>query len=518
MSTNMNEVLLNIIVELKGAWRFRSFALYAAWAFCIIGWITVYALPNVYESKAKVDIDTTSVLKPYLNKMAIDSDVTGPVDIVTKAMLGRPQLEKVARETGLYFAVPGSEITDELIIGIRKNIGILNNPEVDPNLYEISFRDKDPEMAQEVVETLISILTRDWLRADREETEREYEVIGQQLSQLEAESRAAEQALADFKQKYASLMTLDHDDHVAHLQNEITALDSVRSELKRADKRRLAIRDRLSGQSLLAGSSNEPQSELDELIAESRERLEKLQLRFDDQYPDVILLKANLEELRRKKKNEVEALMRSDGSGALSEDPVTRDIQVELISLNTLITRLKEEKEASQLKVDELKDRLGAIPGVELELSRLTQNFSAKHTQYEKLHQRLEKEKLSNETISRGGVGFHVIDAPLIPDKPVNPDRSFRLAIVFLLGLVAAAGTALLSNYFMPVVKGARSLRGMTRFPVLASVTVMNTAIHKKNRQEVVLAFAVAIAALCILFSIVLLFQEAGVLMLQALI
>ena len=514
----MNKVLLKTIVKLKGAWRFRSFALYAAWTFCIIGWITVYAFPNVYGSMAKVDIYTTSVLKPYLNKMAIDSDVTDQVDIVTKVLLGRPQLEKVARETGLFLAVPGSEITDELIISMRKKIGILTHPEIDPNRYEISFRDKDPKMAQEVVATLLSILTRDWLLAEREETARTHEITRQQLSQLEIESRAAEKALADFNQKHAALLTMDHDDRVARLQSEMAALENVRSELKRADKRRLAIRDRLSGQSLLVGSNNESQSELDELIAASRERLEKLQLRFDDQYPDVILQKANLEELKRKKKNEVEALMRSDGTGALSEDPITRDIQVELISVNALITRLQVERAASQRKVDELKGLIASIPEVELELSLLSQKFSAKHTQYENLRQQLETEKLPNDATSLVGVGFHVIEVPVMPDKPIGFDRSLRLAIVFLLGLVAAAGTALMSNYFMPVVKNAQSLREMTQFPVLGSVTVMNTAVHKKNRQGEVLAFAVAIAALCILFGIVLLFQEVGVHMLQALI
>ena len=98
----MQEQIQDFFADHKGSWRYRWAALGMAWLVCLIGWFAVYTYPDSYESAATVYVDTNSALRPLLDQMTVDTDVLSRVELVTIAMLGRPQLEKVARETDLH--------------------------------------------------------------------------------------------------------------------------------------------------------------------------------------------------------------------------------------------------------------------------------------------------------------------------------------------------------------------------------------------------------------------------------
>ncbi len=129
----MQEILRQIIAEIKGSWRFRWIAMAAAWLVCLLGWLLVYALPDRYESDATVYVDTTSALRPLLEKLTVGTDVLSRVELVTTAMLGRPLLEKVARETDFHLRSTSREEFDELISEMRRKIVIEHNARLDPN-------------------------------------------------------------------------------------------------------------------------------------------------------------------------------------------------------------------------------------------------------------------------------------------------------------------------------------------------------------------------------------------------
>jgi len=153
----MNDLLRQIVAEFKGSWRYRWTAMTVCWITCLFGWVSVYGLPDSYESEATVYVDTNSALKPLLAKMTVRSDVLGRVELVTAAMLGRPQLEKVARETGMHLRADDREEMDAMIFEMEQRISIVNDARREPNLFEIMYRDKDPQMAQAVVASLLKI-------------------------------------------------------------------------------------------------------------------------------------------------------------------------------------------------------------------------------------------------------------------------------------------------------------------------------------------------------------------------
>ena len=118
----INEILDQVMDELRGAWRFRWLGLAAAWLVCVIGWFAIYTVPDVYEANARVYVDSKGILRPLLEGLAIDPDVASGLDLVRQVLLSRPQIEQVARDTGLDSTARTPEEKETLIRSIQSRI------------------------------------------------------------------------------------------------------------------------------------------------------------------------------------------------------------------------------------------------------------------------------------------------------------------------------------------------------------------------------------------------------------
>src|ERR1700722_18359232 len=105
----MKQELDRLLEEVRSAWRFRWMALAAAAAVAVIGWIIVFALPDRYEADARVFVDTRTALKPALQGLTTDQNVDAQINYVRQSLLEGPQLEQIAKATGV---LPNS-VTDE---------------------------------------------------------------------------------------------------------------------------------------------------------------------------------------------------------------------------------------------------------------------------------------------------------------------------------------------------------------------------------------------------------------------
>ena len=105
----MKRELERVIDELRSLWRFRWAALATAFGIAMVGWIVIFALPDRYEASARVFVDTRTALKPALQGLTTDQNVDAEINYVRQALLEGPQLEQIAKDTGVLSA----EVTDE---------------------------------------------------------------------------------------------------------------------------------------------------------------------------------------------------------------------------------------------------------------------------------------------------------------------------------------------------------------------------------------------------------------------
>lgn len=504
------------IGEFRGSWRFRWAAAGTAWVVCILGWLGVYTIPNIYETEAKVYVDTSSALRPLLEKMTIDTDVLERVELVTQAMLGRPLLERVARETDLYLRAKSGDQLDDLIEIMRKEISISHNDARDPNLYSIRYRDVDPNMAQAVVESMLKIFIEDSVGANQFDTTNAQEFLRAELQALQLELEASEAALAEFKKQNVGRMPDAGGSYYDRMQRTIDELERTQSDLRIAARRRDTLLQQLSGEQPTLDPTVGGGSDLEVRIAENEARLEELQLRFTDLHPDVIAVEETLEQLYAQQEKYREELKSSGGAGVASDNPVYQNIQIELTNVNVRIEMLREQESTLQRRIEELRRLIDVLPQVEAELARLTRNYDVKQSQYQLLLQRLDVAELSESAEQSQDVQFQVIEPPVVPSEAVAPNRPVLLAGVLLVGLGAGCAVAIFLNQLKPVFSDVRSLRSATGLPVLGTIALLQTSELQRARASESALFAIGMACLCLVFVFVIWFQESGALLFQS--
>ena len=118
----MYEQLLQLRMYLSGMWKYRWFGIAASWLVCVSVWTFVYFKPDVYEATGKLQIDMNSLLRPILKGLAVDSDQSNTVALMTRKLMSRPVLERIIRETDLGLGVSTEIQMEELITHLRNTI------------------------------------------------------------------------------------------------------------------------------------------------------------------------------------------------------------------------------------------------------------------------------------------------------------------------------------------------------------------------------------------------------------
>ena len=153
----MESLKLRVLGHLAGAWQHRWYGLAAAFVVCFGAWFAIAMIPNTFESEAKVYIDTDTLLRPLLKGIAISTDADQQVNVMLRTLLSSTNVERVVRATDPSAATAPSDIVLQDKIALVQSHVTLRDLGA-ANLYSISFRDNNPRRAQQVTQSLLSVL------------------------------------------------------------------------------------------------------------------------------------------------------------------------------------------------------------------------------------------------------------------------------------------------------------------------------------------------------------------------
>ena len=227
----MQEILAQLLLMLRGAWRYRWPALALAWAVALVGWLAVAVMPDRFEARTRVYVDAESLLKPLLQGIAVDRDVMSQVSMMQSVMKSRPNLEKVARKTDLFLSADSSQDQEQVIDSLQERIvlqattplGPVRRAAV-PNEFIVSFEDSNPKTAYRVVQALLDTFMEDSLGIKRDDAGVAERFISQQLADYERKLLEAESRLADFKKTNVGLMPGTSGDYYQRLDQSMAQL------------------------------------------------------------------------------------------------------------------------------------------------------------------------------------------------------------------------------------------------------------------------------------------------------
>ncbi len=477
----MQEIVNQLLVVGQGMLRYRWHALAFAWLLAALGWIGVLVLPDNYEARAKVYVDTDTLLRPLLKGLTAENDVMTEVSMMSRALLAQPQLEKVARETDLYLRAQGPKEFERLIDNLRERITIEVLPQA-PNLYSIRYVDNDRPMAERVVQKLLDSFVEDTIGVKRQDTSSAQRFLEEQISALEGKLREAEERLADFKKKNVGMMPGEEGDYYERLQAAMQRLDTLRQDLSVAQERRDALARSIEGEEPTFGLMNqmaESASPLAGQIADMQKRLESLLLQYTERHPEVVALKERIATLEEQRRNEKSAALPTTKTSellainSLDQNPVYQRMKIQLKEAEVSLTETRSKMVQAEREVARLRSSVNTIPEVEAQLARLNRDYEVNKAQHSKLLQSLESARLSEDVEqSRDDVRFRIIEPPVAPLRPVSPNRPLFVVVVLLGGLAAGGGLAFLLHQLNPVFATRHALRESLGLPVLGSISM----------------------------------------------
>jgi len=524
----MHPLVEKISQEARGVWRFRRYALITAWTVCLFGWFAVFVIPDTFEARARVNVDTKTPLQPLLRDIAVDSDVPTQLNIVRQALLGATTLDGVAHKLGLDSAAQSPDARQRLLTSLALRLEIAleppatRDPRVPNTFYRITFRDPNRDTAIAVVDTLLNEFVEKMMGSEYTGTQKAQRFFEGKMKEYSDQLSEAEAKLADFKRKNMGMVPGEEGDYFQRLTNERAEIDRLEGQLSIAISRRAELGRQLRGETPFVPSSATPDgghgnasggsADTASRIAETQTRLDELLLRFTDRHPDVLATRATLEQLKARQQDEIAALRRGDAgaaaaSGAAS-NPVFQNIQLQANQTDVEISGLKVQIAEHRRVEGELRRVADTAPEVEAEYQRLTRDYSSTQAQYKNMLERLERARLSEDAAETGVISFDIVDPPTAGLSPIFPNRAMLLAVVLFGGLVLGLGVAWLMHMLRPVFSSSRSITELTGLPVLGSVSRTWLEKQKAALRHGFLRYSALSGLLFVLFIVVEIIQN----------
>jgi polysaccharide chain length determinant protein (PEP-CTERM system associated) len=505
----MPELLAEVLAQLRAVWHRRWLALGIAWLFCLFTWGAILLLPDRYQARASVFVDTSTALKPVLEGLAVGDDPQAQLLLVREALLARPNLEIVAHKSKLDTQVKSAHDMDALIFDLQTDLKVDSaSVRGSDTVYTITYQHPQRDTAVTVVRTLLDDFVQGTLSGSQSGSDEAQDFLRQQIAEYESRLSDAEARLAEFKKENIGLIPGERGDYFARLSNEMNALQTAQTNLAVTESRREALRAQLNSvQPYMPGTSQAPPvggltttPDVSLRLQEAQARMEELLLRFTEKHPEVIALQQTIAELKVREAREL-AELQSGGAGtgairSLSANPVYQAVQLQLNQVNVEIASLRGAIAQHQTQIAALRRIVDSAPAVEQEFARLNRDYGVTKSQYEALVKRLEQAKVSDDAAKRGNIKFNMIEPPNANTRPLWPNRPLLMIVALIGGLGFGAGFAVLLNLLQPKIHDALRLAKESGVRVLGTISRFRTLEEQHRERMAFLRFAVAASLL----------------------
>ena len=518
----MHEVVVQLMRYARGTWRYRWWMLGVAWSICLVGWTIVARLPDQYQASARVYVDTSSVLRPYLKGLAINTDDTQrKIFLMTRTLLSRPNLEKVTRMTDLDLRAITDADKDELIDQLKKGIKFGGTRR--ENLYTISYEDNSPELAKLVVKSLLTIFMEGNLGEVRQDQDSARQFIERQIEEYERLIEETQQKIIHFKQRNLDLLPDETGGYYQRLRQLKAQQEKAQLDLAIVEERLQAVQRQLEGaepafgimpEDPVASTVQIDTAEFDARIRSLRNNLDELLLKYTERHPDVVSTERRLQTLEAERKQFVAEARRAVLANApedapegfdIDRNPVYQQMQLSLGKLETEAAEKRHLLAEYQRRIDELEGSVDQVFGLQDELAELERTLVRTKQNHATLVTRLESAELGRRASSSADtVRFRVVDPPRVPSKPSGPNRVFFSTGVLVLALGAGLALAFLMSQFRPTYDERQQMSDQLGVQVLGSVNMVWTSDQVRARKTRNVSFVFTLTALLVTFATVL--------------
>ncbi|MBT8473787.1 MAG: hypothetical protein KJN99_14355, partial [Marinicaulis sp.] len=279
-----------VIRHLNGLWRQRWLVVAITWLAALAGWFVIWTMPDEYESRAHVFVQTETILEPVLNGFTARPDYTRRVEVMRLQLLTRPNVQEIVLRAGLDENIEATNDIEhqakmESLINTVAGAITIDSPR--DMYFVISYRNNDAETARRVVDAVMNMLIEQDLGASLSENQAARRRLDLQIEDYEEKLAAAERRLAQFRRENAAELAASQG-AVRQREQKESELVRINDEIERTRGRILTLQNLLS-----ATARTSSGDELDKL----KVALADLRSRYEESHPDIRGLVARIDQL-----------------------------------------------------------------------------------------------------------------------------------------------------------------------------------------------------------------------------
>ncbi len=368
--------------------------------------------PKKYSTSITLIADTTKIVGSLLEGKAEMTKIDRS-EQAQQFIYSRGVMEAAAKERGLIKKEMSPEDQDRVIRGVRANLEVKADKN---NIFKLSYSSGDPDNSFEMLNTIVNIFLADTEKRKREESLGAYNFIDAQVQSLKHQLELAEEKLKEFNSENLDGSRETVTGRLAGLRSEI---ENLKITIEESQARVNTLQQQLGSE----GQYQQGKGLSDELRqrrAALSAQLEKLLMDYQEDYPDVVSTRAQLETLNAN-------IKKMEGSGQVysnSENianPLYEELRKQLSVADVELRSQKRRMESLLRLQSQEEDRAQRVAAGQAQYSDLTRDYNVTRKVYEEMLEKKNAARVSMTLDIEGqGVSYRIQDPAVFPLKPAG--------------------------------------------------------------------------------------------------
>ena len=454
--------------------------------------------PKGFSASTSILVEEKNILQPLMQGAAVATEVADRSKNVREIIFGRKIMDAVVEYGGWMAAHPNGEELERIVDGIKKRTSIVT---VGKNIMRIDYRDDDADRAYRVTQKFAELFIQESIAAKAAESRAAFDFIEKQTEEYHDKLTRTEEDLKDVRSATLEARGGSEIEVNSRLNELHTRIERTTQELREAEVRGASLERQVFGEAeTTAAITREGQYRT--RIGELQAKLDTLRLSYQDNYPDIVQIKQQIQDLMDALKGERERHEQAKRSGrvepseAAANSPIYQQLRHELSQNQVLVEALKARITESKRQVQEELERSKRFHSGDARLAELTRDYAINREIYQDLLRRRENARVSmNLDRDRQGLTFKIQEPATLPVYPSGLRFWHFVAGGIVLGILLPLGFLYARLQLDPRIRvGMAISHGHAKVPTAVLPHLWSPAELKGLRWELVL-LTLAVAA-----------------------
>jgi len=479
MALPLSQIPVEVLREIRKH-KWIAFLTFALVSFLVLG--TGFFWPYQYRSEVIIYVDDSNIIRPLMEGRAVTTKISERTSTARELLESRSILETLATDAEIFgSSQPAPEELEGRIGQLRNQLSVVPRG---ANYFGIRYTSASQLDSFRIAQRLGQLFIEQSRERKKSESRNAYEFIDKQVKSYEDQLSSVEQRMKEFQSANKDGTEAEANSRMAELR--------ARLELAELDKKELETRVSSLVNQMQDVKPTLSQGPTEDVfrarIQALEERLDQLRLQYHDTYPDIVITREQLAELRKQR----DRAAAEGGNGApnqsgaeLIPNPVSQDLGVSLSNARADLASVETRINSLEDLLAKQEQRMVRIQSNKAELSEITRDMEVNKEIYDDLLKRREKARVSMHLDIEGqGMNYRIAETAQYPTSPDGAKFSMFAFAGLFLGALAPFGALAGLLQLDPRVRAREQLEEGIGLPVLVSIPNVRTPYEKRSSRK----------------------------------